>query len=270
MRTPADRRELAYLDEFMEARVAEFRLSAREKVIAHLQRVYPGISTDEAERRRLTMIEELREGRVWFESPDERQVASMFLGLNEGVDELIATCDWTFVRFPEPSRRLVLCDRGITLFDTSGEARVGGIGLLSSRTVETVLAVSPRSAFVIRPGRRMIGSGVGNDHLAAELNLRSYASSETCVYGCSQADVVEAHREARQNPRGVGERRRRPRTMWISTTPPNPDGTQTFTGYSIEGEQTATFRVSPNAYKGRPIRPEDFWDDEPTPVSDDA
>lgn len=90
------------------------------------------------------MLDDLRAGRLWFQSPEERQILSMFLSLNESVEELIDKCDRTFIEFEEPSRRLVLSDRGLTIFDSNYEG-VGGSGFLTSTTTATVVPVSPRA-----------------------------------------------------------------------------------------------------------------------------
>jgi hypothetical protein len=259
VRTPADRRERAYLDEFMERQLTKLRLSAQERAIRHLKTVYPGISAEEAEQRRLAMIEDLRVGKVWFESPPERQIASMFLSLDTAVEELLSRCEWRFVRFPGSCRRLVLPDRGVTVFDVN-HSGVGGVGPLTSATTETTIAVSPRAALIVKPGRPVVSSGVGNDELARDLNLRAYATSDICIYGSAQADVVESRKDAKSRPRAAAERRRRPRTMWIAASPPNPDGTQEFTGYSIEGERKATFKIGPGGYTGERLTAEDLWE----------
>jgi hypothetical protein len=81
VRTPADRRERAYLDSIMDPEMFELRLSAPERAVQHIQAMSPELSSEEAEALRVEMIEDLRAGRVRLESPEARQVASMFLGL---------------------------------------------------------------------------------------------------------------------------------------------------------------------------------------------
>ena len=72
-RTPQDRAEARYLDAVMAQHLAELRLGASEKVVESLQRGDPSLSVEEAERERQRLLRELREGRIAFESTDERR-----------------------------------------------------------------------------------------------------------------------------------------------------------------------------------------------------
>ncbi|HEY2374275.1 MAG TPA: hypothetical protein VGH82_17275 [Gaiellaceae bacterium] len=258
VRTPAVRRELKYLDEVMAKQFAELKLGATEKVIAFLQEQEPGLTVQEAEAKRDELLDDLRSGRFGFESTPHREIASMFLGLNEAAIALYTRCDWTVVFFDEPDR-LCLPDTGITRFDPKPRVPGSGSGFIGTPTVETALHLSPSAALVITPGPGDIGAIDGDKRLADDYNLRAYAISERCVYGASQPHVVAAHRLAKQNPQLIVERRRRPQTLWFSDEE-HEDGSVTFVGYSVDGVRRERFSIAPGAEEGQPhVSAEDLW-----------
>jgi hypothetical protein len=123
-RTPADRAEARYLDEVMAAQMEELRFSAREQAVAFLRECDPSLTEDEAEAERERIIEDLNAGRIRLESNAEREVASMFLGLNEAVEQLLSACDFTLIELPR-SPELVLPDTGYTRYDPNRHSRDG-------------------------------------------------------------------------------------------------------------------------------------------------
>jgi hypothetical protein len=257
VRTPAVRRELKYLDELMAEQFTELKLGATEKAVAFLQQQEPGLTRKEAEAKRDELLDDLRSGRFGFESTPHREIASMFLGLNETAFVLFNRCDWTLVRFDEP-HRLCLPDTGITRFDPHPRVPGSGSGFIGSPTVETALHIAPSTALLVTPGPGNIESIDSNRATAEDLNLRAYAMSEQCVYGASQQDVVAAHQLAKRNPARVAERRRKPQTMWFSEEE-HEDGSMTFVGYSVAGVRRERFVVAPGAEIGPGIKGEDMW-----------
>jgi hypothetical protein len=260
-RTPLDRAERRYLDEVMAQQLEELRFSAREKAVAFLRRTDPTLSEEQAEEHRREILDDLGAGRIRIESTVEREVASMFLGLNEAVGQLVAQCDWTLVEFPV-GPLLVLPDTGYTRFDPHPRVPGSGSGFLGTDTVETVIPVSPTGALVITRGSGRVGTDEGTAAYAEDLNLRAHAQAQVCMYGRTQQDVVAAHRVARQRRAARAERRRRARTLWISEQRDgDPAGSPVlFTGYSIDGIRSEWFDVDPRARRGqRGLKPEDLW-----------
>jgi hypothetical protein len=124
-RTPLDRAERRYLDEVMAQQLEELRFSAKEEAVTFLRRADPTLTVAQAEERRREIVNDLGAGRIRLESTAEREIAGMFLGLNEAVGQLVAGCDWTLVEFAE-APPLVLPDTGYTRYDP--DPRVPGTG----------------------------------------------------------------------------------------------------------------------------------------------
>ena len=260
-RTPADRAEARYLDEVMATQMEELRFSAREQAVAFLRERDPALTEDEAEANRRRIIDDLNAGRIRLESNAEREVASMFLGLNEAVEQLLSACDFTLIELPR-SPELVLPDTGYTRYDPSPDVPGSASGFLGTATVETVIPVAPMRALVMTRGAGRARRGEETPAYAEDLNLRAYAQSQTCIYGRSQDAVVRVRRLAKQQPSQLAARRRRARTLWILERQPGERETGPIrgTGYSIDGVRTQWFDVDPRARRGqRPLEPEDMW-----------
>jgi hypothetical protein len=260
-RTPRDRAERRYLDEVMGRELEQLRFSAKDQATAFLRATDPELTEAKAEERRQEIIDDLQAGRLRVESSAEREVAGMFLGLNETVGQLAAECDWTLVEFSD-APALVLPDTGYTQYDPHPRVPGSGSGFLGTHTVETVIPVAPDAALVITRGTGQVRIAAGTKEYAEDLNLRAHAQSQVCIYGQGQRDVVEAHRLARKRRADRAERLRRARTLWISegTETDSAHGRMRFTGYSIDGVRSEVFDVDPRARVGqRGLRPEDMW-----------
>jgi hypothetical protein len=260
-RTPQDRAERRYLDEVMAQQLEELRFSARDQATAFLRQADPTLTVAQAEERRREIVSDLGAGRIRIESTPEREIAGMFLGLNEAVGQLVAECDWTLVLFPA-GPAIVLPDTGYTRYDRQPRVPGSGSGFLGSDTVETVIPVSPTAALVVTRGAGRVQTADGTVGYGEDLNLRAHAQGEVCVYGRTQDDVVAAHRLARRQRPARAERRRRARTLWISEQHEGDGevGPVLFTGYSIDGIRSEWFHIDPRARRGqRGLKPEDLW-----------
>lgn len=261
-RTPQDRAEARFFDEFMAAQFTQLRMSARDQAVAFLRAQNPAWSEEQAEAERQRILDGLAEGRIGFESTADREVASMFLGLNDAVALLARGCDWTLVTFP-PTTKLVLPDSGYTRYDPHPRVPNTGSGFIDTPTVETVIPVTPSSALLIKKGSGRVGIAEGDAAYSVDLNLRAYAQSLVCIYGSQQRDVVDVHRLARNSRSAITERRRRARILWLLE---GQDGDIEAgrpvrgVGHSVEGVREAWFTIDPRAREGqRPLTPEDMW-----------
>jgi hypothetical protein len=260
-RTPQDRAEARFLDEFMASQFEELRFSARDQAVAHIREQHPNFGEEEAEAERQRILDDLDAGRLQFESTPEREVASMFLGLNEAVAELLNRCDFTLVEF-SGATELVMPDTGYTRYDPHPRVPGGGSGFVDTSTVETVIPVAPSCALVITSGDGKYGYGEAGVDYVEDLNLRAYAQSAVCIYGRGQQAVVAAQQLARSRRADVIGRRRRPRTLWILEGQAGEprSGPVLGKGYSIEGVRTEWFDVDPRARdESRALRPADLW-----------
>lgn len=259
-RTPLDRAEARLLDEVMMQQLQELRFSAAEKANAFLRQEDPTLSEAQAEELRQEIVEDLGAGRIRIESTPEREVATIFLGL-QSVGVLVNECDWTLVEFPR-GPALVLPDTGYTRYDPHPRVPRAGSGFLGTTTVETVIPVSSTGALLITRGLGRAGIAEGTAAYAEDLNLRAHVQSQICIYGQNQQDVVAAHGLARQRPIDRAERRRWGRTLWITEAGEDDDrsGPTRFTGYSVDGVRSELFDVDPRAHEGqRGLKPEDMW-----------
>jgi hypothetical protein len=260
-RTPQDRAEARFFDEFMALQMNELRFSAREQAVAFLREHQPELSEEEADAERMRILDDLNAGRLRFESTAEREIASMFLGLNEAAQELINNCDFELVEF-RGAVELVLPDTGYSRYDPNPRVPGTGSGFVGTDTVETALPVGPRRALVVTRGAARVGRSEAGREYAEELNLRAFAQSQACIYGRGQAPVVAALQLARCRRTDLAERRRRARTMWILERQDGaPDDAPLLgKGHSVEGVQTQWFDVDPRARdESRVVRPEDMW-----------
>lgn len=260
-RTPQDRAEARFLDEFMASQMNELRFSAREQAIAFLREQQPELTEEEAEAARTEILDDLNAGRLRFESTAEREVASMFLGLNEAAEQLLNGCDFELVEVGGPVE-LVLPDTGYSRYDPHPRVPGTGSGFVGTDTVETAIPVGPRRALVVTRGAGRVGRTEADHEYAEDLNLRAFAQSQTCIYGRGQAPVVAALQLARRRRTDIAERRRRPRTMWMLERQAGaPEGAPLVgKGHSVDGVRTEWFDVDPRARdESRAVRPEDMW-----------
>lgn len=87
----------------------------------------------DADKERGRILDELQTGRLRLESITDREVAGMFLGLNESIELLMRRCDFTLVGVP------------------SGTGPRPARGFIGSATVETAIPVREDAALVITP-----------------------------------------------------------------------------------------------------------------------
>lgn len=260
-RTPQDRAEARFFDEFMARQFNELRFSARDQTVEFLRKTNPALSEEEAEAERQRILEDLNADRLRFESSPEREVASMFLGLNDAVTQFLSRCDFTLVQIAG-SVELVLPDTGYTRYDPNPKLRGAGSGFVGTDTVETVIPVTPTSALVVTPGSGRVGYGEAGPEYAEDLNLRAWAQSEVCVYGRGQQVVVAAKTLAKRRGADLIPRKRQPRTLWIlERQAGDPEDAPVLgKGYSVDGVQEQWFEVDPAARDPRrAVRPEDMW-----------
>ena len=260
VRTPQDRAERRYLDEVMASQFEQVRFSAQEQAVAFLRKQDPSLTAERADEERRRILGDLQSGRIRLESTADREVAGMFLGLNDAVSLLESGCDWTLVEFAD-APAIVLPDAGYTRYDPNPSVPGSGSGFVGSDSVQTVIPISPNAVLVVTKGTGLVRHKEGLAGYAEDMNLRTYAQSEVCIYGQTQQAVVDVHGRARKERAAVAERRRRARTLWIGERREgDPEsGPQLFTGYSLDGVKTQLFDVDPRARQGKGLKPEDMW-----------
>jgi hypothetical protein len=96
------------------------------------------------------MLEQLRNGDIVIESTKEREVALMFLQVEEIATTLVDQFDWRFLVVPPETGEVVLPDVGVTIYDPSPPFPESGTGMKSSAESETVLHLGPRGSWAGR------------------------------------------------------------------------------------------------------------------------
>lgn len=96
-RTPQDRAEMHFFDDFMATQLQQLRF-ASDRATAFLMAQDPSLTSGEAERARLRIIDELQAGKLRLESSVEAEIDGMFLGLNGAVSQLATEADGRWSR----------------------------------------------------------------------------------------------------------------------------------------------------------------------------
>lgn len=102
-RTPQDRAERHYLDEVLEREFQIMRLGAEERAVTAIQELNPGMTAKAADKERRRILSDLESGELELRSTAEREVAGMFLGLSESMEQLVEKCEFTLVEFRHSS-----------------------------------------------------------------------------------------------------------------------------------------------------------------------
>jgi len=192
-------------------------------------------SPEQAEHERLETLRAFREGRVTVETTADGEIRGMFLAAVNVA--LVLTEDdfsWYTLR-AEGSRRFVLGDDPVALFDPSQPEKPGGLGFGTPR-VETTLPLSPATCLLLRQEvRGRLGElGVG-DASVRQINLRSYAHAEQCIWGSRQLDVATVRKDAKSDRDLLHAVRRRDPVMWLGREVEGESNVLEFEGHAPDG-----------------------------------
>jgi hypothetical protein len=220
-------------------------LSDRNLVRSALEKGNAEPTDEEIGRWQRETVAELKRGDIVVESTPEREVALMFLKLDELSPMLVENFDWRFVVIPPDVGEVVLPDVGVTLYDPAPRFQSAGTGFMSSSESETALHLGPHLVLLLRPGAGRGAIFTATKEHVERINLRAVACSDRCLYGRS-AEVVRGVLEAaRADPERIALLRPRPQTIWIAEGEGEPKpGVMTFTGHSVQGTVTQQFEVS--------------------------
>jgi hypothetical protein len=175
-RTPRAREALRETDMRTAEIALEAHLSDRERY--HCARSDAGLPAEQVEAERLQCLDDLRAGRLLLDSSPEREIALMFLGLDEKSARLLDALNMTCVRIPERSRKtFVLSDHPVSHYDPTPKSPDAGAGFLSSPNSVTWVPLDPKFGLLLGqrvPGDWRIVEFEGRE--VDELNMQTYAS----------------------------------------------------------------------------------------------
>jgi hypothetical protein len=215
-RTPQMREALREMDERGAELDLETFLSNRDRY--HQVAAQEGEGEDEVEARRLQLLTDLNEGRLGVRSTPEREVALMFMGLEEVTNTLVSSMDITCMRIADDSRRsFVLSDHPVSHYDPTPTTPESGAGFMSSPGSLTWVPLDPKFGLLLgqeHPGYWM--EEEPDDEGIDELNLLTYAWARDAIYGPTQDSVTRVRHAARKNPALMKEVRYRPARLWVA------------------------------------------------------
>ena len=243
-RTPEGREQLHQADIRMAEMMAEVNLSDPE-----VGRNVAGWSADETERQRITLLDDLRKGKLIFESTPSREVALMFMAVQQGAEFLGTEMRWTQLLAPE-GRSFVLSDHPVAHYDATPKMPGAGASFASSPNSQTLIPLDPHMALLLEPADEL---GCYQARLTPdevdEANLLIYAQARNYVYGPTQAVVAGVRRLAKQNPAARSMFARRPPRLWVTEVDADSEvgGVRTFTSTYKGVTMTRELYVPPEA-----------------------
>jgi hypothetical protein len=245
-RTPDARADLAFADVELSKLVAERLFSDTE---AARRALGEDLTDEEVSARQQALLDDLRNGRIAFESTPAREVGFMLAAMAPITEWLISKAAWTVLVTP-PERSFVLSDAPVVQYDMTPKAAEAGAGFDSSPGAMTVFAVDPSVALLIQPSvddlldwrTRAIDAVTVDD-----INLLIYAQADQAIYGPSQAILTGLRADAKRSPKWIGEYRRRRARIWITEVGPEDQpgegGVRRFRSVNRDGVATQEFYI---------------------------
>ncbi len=213
-RTPEGREQLRENDRRVAELWLEAQLSDRQGYLERM--VADGESIDEVDRERLRLLERLRSGEQLIESTPSREIALMFISLEETSKALLSQVGWTLLRAPAGSS-FVLSDHPVAHFDPTPKFEGAGAGFLSSPTAITTVPLDPAFAVLLQPQEP---AGWGEVEVESsdvdEINLLTYAWASEAIYGPSQEAVTRVRMLAKRKRAHLARFAKRPPRVWIA------------------------------------------------------
>lgn len=132
-------------------------------------------------------IRELDDGTVFVDAGHDREVGGMFVFAEKIVPTIAGGLDWT-VMHPAIGvpNRFIIGDHPVAMIDETAP-KTHGVGWIGSPHVEVTLPLSPTCCLLLTPAPP--GEPGGLVHVNAfaaevdDVNVRTYATAEWCVYG---------------------------------------------------------------------------------------
>jgi hypothetical protein len=227
-RTPEGREQIKQSDEVVGKLWLEKQLSDKESYLDRM--VGPGDDPRAVDRDRLRLLSELRSGKYMIESSPSRQVALMFMAVENTVRALMTEMGWTLLRAPARGC-FVLSDHPVAHFDPTPKFEGAGAGFKSSQNSITTIPLDPSYALLLQPHVRGAWREVQLSKAEVdEVNLLTYAWATGSILGPTQESVTRVRMLARRKRAKLAQLAKKPPRVWVAEVPEGSDGTgpQTF------------------------------------------
>ncbi len=231
---------------------AEAILSDRDEYHRRMRVAGSSKSTEKIEEMRVSMLDDLRTGRVRLEATEAHEIGAMFLTLESSAKQLFETLGVTCLRVPPDSRAVfVTSDNPVAHYDPTPKSREAGVSFLSSPKAMTQVALDPYFALVLTQDEPQTwAEKVLSEEEVDEANTLTYAWSREAIYGPSQEAITRVRSYAKRNRQLVGQFAYRPPRIWLSRGEGGPmTGPVTFTSRYKDHTVEETFNVAPGAFK---------------------
>jgi hypothetical protein len=250
-RTPEGRADLADADVEISKLAAMQLFSDFEAVKRSMD---PGASDEAVKRLRGRLLDDLKDGDIYFESTATREIGLMLAGMPAMVDWLISKADWHVLVTPS-DRQFILSDAPVTHYDPTPKMPGAGAGFDSSPGAMTFIPIDPCIGLLIRPSPDELlnwRTRPIDRVLVDDLNLLIYAQAGRAIFGASQGIVTGVRRDARRNRKRLAQyARRRPR-IWVSEdvdTAWSIGDSRTFRSTNRDGTILRKLHVDQAAYR---------------------
>jgi len=211
-----------------------------------------GRPAEVVEEERLEALRDLREGRIGVDSTPSREIAMMFVALEQGTKTIFERLAVSCVRPAAGSKAtFVLSDHPVAHYDPQPKAPEVGVGFMNSQETETFVALDPRFGVLLHqhtPPQTWTDVEVSDEDVD-RLNLLTYAWAREAIFGPTQDSVTRVRRLAKRDQRAMGEFAYRPPRVWLTESQEGDmrHGVRKFTSRFRGNEVTREFYVSPEA-----------------------
>lgn len=196
-RTPLGRDWRAGFYAAFRQQMLEFGVSRPEMVRWYFEEHPDELPPEGIEAWQRTVLGALREGKIAVEPTQNGEIQLMLKSAEEGAAVVATETSWTGLRAPAGSE-YILSDHPLAFYDpATGLER--GVAWLSSPSVQASIPLSPSFCLMFTPGPAIYREVQAGADLVRDINLRTYAWGQWCVYGTSQAVLQRVREHAKHN-----------------------------------------------------------------------
>lgn len=199
-RTPLGRQWQVFAQEKVGTLAAMKELLNAERVHHSLKEDSRFKSPEEIEAWRQQTIADLDEGRLMVGPSHDGEVTGMFLTAEAGTNIVATQMSW--VGLQASGSGFILSDHPLALVDGHAQPQ-DSVAWLSSQTVEATMPLDPWFCLLLTPGPPYYRVERADANRVLDINLRTYASAQRCIYGPSASAVQHVQASARANRKQV-------------------------------------------------------------------
>lgn len=182
--------------------------------------------------------EHLLAGTVKVTASWNTEVLSMFLGCEQIPVMLLQGMTWVALRAPQ-DEEFILCDHPVHIYDPYAPKERSG-GWFSSSMVQITMPIDPRACLLLHPGISTWREVDASPEAVRDLNLKTYASAETRIYGPSQGLLQSIRTDSRRHRDLVAMFTPRPPGIMVLDSQEDSEGPSSVSW--LAGDQHPTIR----------------------------